>query len=155
MTQLENNTTALQAILATVNALPNAGSGGGEISGYQVAVGEFTAVAATNTLAEAGTVTGLPFAPKIVIVYRSATITVSNTTDRVFIYGVNYEDDSSTGSFMYRTSSSAYASNYTGATYFAIIKNADGFTLKRSSYSNSTSTAYKILSGKYKYIAVG
>lgn len=32
MTQLENNTSALQEILAAVNALPNAGSGGGEVN---------------------------------------------------------------------------------------------------------------------------
>ena len=162
MTQLENNTTALEAILATVNALPNAGSGGGE-SGYQMATGTFTVstgVTAANTVA--ATVRGLGFTPKEVWVIRSVGRSINVTsTYKNTMYMVacikresgdtlyNYVGMASTTS----TVSCGIATNNTNPVYEINIKE-NGFELARGSYTSSTIT-YHINATTYWYVAIG
>ena len=163
MTQLENNTTALEAILATVNALPNAGSGGGEVSGYQVATGTFTvSTAVTAANATAATVSGLAFKPSIVSIIRNGSKTVSNSTTNKNKYSlmalIKQENELvkhlHMGMGSSTTSVSASVNNAGGNILYEVEMTNDGFILKRAEYT-STSQTYQIDATSYYYIAIG
>lgn len=160
MSQLETNTTGLQALLDMVNALPNAGSGGGESSGYQVATGTFTvetAVSVANKVAH--TVTGLPFQPKIVWVMRNAGMTVGVATtnkNKYSYWGSSLEEDSIKNVYTGIGSSTSTVSvaQETKNNNFSIIVTDDGFSIGRGAATSSTNT-YTVGAFEYRYIAIG
>lgn len=155
MTQLENNTTALEAILATVNALPNAGSGGGEVSGYQVAVGTFNVSSVAETAnAVAATITGLSFKPRVLIIQKASSVNIAaSTTSKSKYYFCGYEqyaDNEKYYQYMYYSGSSTSRARATSTSYYSVVINDDGFILKRGT---GTGSVY-INTGDYAYVAI-
>lgn len=86
MSQLNNNTAALQALLEAVEALPEAGGGGGEL---KYATGTVKVTSMTKTLA----FSGLDFEPVIVMTHTGTTdvpAVVVTPQWNIAKYGSNY-----------------------------------------------------------------
>ena len=149
MSQLENNTASLQAILDTVNNLPEATSGGGAM---RVAVGTFTPTS-VNLYNNPISVTGLGLEPKYV------SIVAMNPTDQAYdtwTSGYRYLFVVEQGTLNNTTVDNKLSCIYTGSTYsvgstngtYTITRNSDGFKL-----STSTTTDY-VIKREHFYVAL-
>lgn len=148
MSQLTTNTASLQAILDTVNALPEAGGGGGV---YKVAEGSFALNISSAAPIESGiaTVEGLAFKPFCVMVTSTSTVTAS-TTGRNYFVSCQQVDGYDPLCFRLLKVSSSSLGVYTGGTMIASITMADdGFTLYNGEYSNM------YYAKNYDYVAIG
>ena len=145
MTQLENNTTALEAILATVNALPDAGSGGGEV---RIITGKVKATN-KNVYSVPINVTGIGFKPKLVIFMYPGNITVNTSTPYYIKTMIWYEGMENT---IYYNVAMMSSKTYTPtAERTGITVNEDGFTIQaaRSDYQLYSTEI------KHQYIVCG
>lgn len=138
MTQLENNTTALEAILATVNALPNAGSGG------EADIEEKTYLTLIKTITFTGNGNNeYTYAHNAGVVPLAITITTSGTrtTNQVLLMSVIRTETGTAGTYI-NTSSSNTSYNYGSVSYTPAKWDENEITMK------SNSTTYKFASGK-------
>lgn len=136
---LNSNTTGLEEILASVNALPEAGGGGTIVTGsFSVSEG---VKSSGTTIA---TVSGLGFKPKkVFIVMAVGTSNVSSTSYYIWC-GMHLIDGTSQSVFANRYNSSNIRI-YCRGTYVDIIINDDGFSLKSTSGSTYTSSSYNYI----------
>lgn len=150
MSQLENNTANLQAILDTVNNLPEASSGGGAV---QVATGEFTPTS-VNLYSNPITVSGLGFRPKYVSI--TALNAASQSYDTWSAY-YNYLLAMDIGTIGGKTvanklvctnTGSAFSTGSENAIYYDITMTDDGFTL------STTGSASYVIKRSYAYVAI-
>lgn len=105
--KITDNTTSLNEVLAAVNALPDAGSGGG--GGIQIVTG--TLEAQNFTMSPEETVlyeVDLGFKPKFVQVYPSANVTLS-TANRNYVVSLSKWQDVNIFSYGKKTSSGSSA----------------------------------------------
>lgn len=152
MSQLENNTTGLEALLDMVNALPNAGSGGGE-SELKVATGTFTPIGniiANNPI----TVTGIGFKPKIIYAYMASRTNTGIGTNKHHITSIIASDNIFNALYLYinKTSTSSSAATNIKCVTLSAVKvqiTDDGFEI------TSTNTSYYMNSVVWNYIAIG
>ena len=146
MSQLSTNTIDLQAILAQVNALPEAGSGGGGSGEPVYASGELL-ITGYDTAGVMAEISGLSFRPRHVIVQESegasgCSMTYSSSRSKYALFAVQHGwYDCAT--YWYRgTSSSIYMhTDTTNSTYCIEITN-DGFTLSTTNAGNYWGMSY-------------
>lgn len=145
-TDLQTNNVNLQAILDTVNNLPEAGGGG--VSGPSIVTGTFTPTGTAGSVS----VTGLGFRPKSVIVVLNKDSGSSNASGRcVLVYGENINGVvKMIHTYVYFTSSTSarstavyvYGTNITtnsSQQYYSITLDEDGFTITNESSNTNQS----------------
>lgn len=151
MSQLSTNTTDLQAILAQVNALPEAGGGSGA-NDFKIVTGTFT-TANTFTALE---VTGVGFKPKCVFVAMDGnTITQNSSSSSYHLHTVYWYDD---GNVHYDrvlarrgTGTGTNVTTYPAETYGFSVTD-DGFQL--GTPGQSLGTTYRVMNGSFRYFAM-
>lgn len=134
MSQLSNNTGALEAILATVNALPSAGGGAQ------------TAQTATGTKAGTGTqtfsVTGLAFKPTHVVIAAARN---STATYNIVVFSV-----AGIKGHVYATATNSTPYSYIDDSTIAWSFSDDGFSVTTTKATNAKFNA----NYTYRWVAV-
>lgn len=147
-TDLQTNNTNLQSILDTVNALPEAGSGGGTSSGAKFATGNITITEGLKSSGvEIATVSGLGFRPSAVFISLSSGTNANITSTSYYVILSSYNIDGVVSQSTMFQRKSSYTRTYCSSGYATITLNSDGFT-----WSSDNSNSYTGFS--YRYIAV-
>ena len=144
---LSGNTAKINELLSKINALPEAGSGGGSGGALQVAQGSFTPTT-KSAYSNPVTVSGIPFRPKILYIQQEAPYI---NTYNGQLYGLTSALVTDDG--ISKTTANAKGAIYSQAkyNYHKITINDNGFTItgtKSSDFSN-------VFTYPYAYIAFG
>ena len=133
---IKQNTTVLEAILAQVNNLPEAGTGG--VVSQNGTIGSFTLSSNLTTSTQTHSVS-VGFAPSAVMVFR-----------RTWVKGTRSINAAFSGDFTFSICSAAYSSKAVEklVTSSYITKNSDGFTI------TGNSTYYWVAGTEYVYVAI-
>lgn len=133
---IKQNTAILEAILAQINNLPEAGTG--DVATQNGAIGSFTL--SSNLTASAQThAVSVGFAPSIVVVFRRSWVRGTQSINAAF-------NGAFTFSICSTASSSKAVEKLVGSSY--ITKGSDGFTIA------GDSTYYWVAGVEYIYVAV-
>ena len=132
---------------------------GGESSGYQVATGVFNVASQVSEAnATAATVTGIPFKPRMLLIQKAGSVSISISSigkNKYYFCGYEqYADDDIYYQYVnYTGSSASRARANSTSTIYKIEVSEDGFILKRGT-SSSTTYHYYIGTGDYTYVAI-
>ncbi|MBR5216198.1 MAG: hypothetical protein IKV80_08270 [Bacteroidales bacterium] len=152
---LQNNTTKINTIknttlpelLQKINALPDAGSGGGSGGGYKVATGKISLSEGVKSSGSTiATINGLGFKPSYIMVSLSVSTSAITSTSYYVLSAIYYLPESAQAAVAKRNS--ANIRFYAAGSYAIIVPNDDGFTIISDNSNLYTGSGYQ-------YIAVG